>query len=215
MDNQIKITTQKPPEPLPLKSHKTQIVAGVILVMAIIAGGLLWWNFKKTSQPNPPVGTVNPTPTPVPTATIIKTSEGSVSQAWLEEQKKFDDDRELNKQPQKVEAVQKLSIPTNFPAGIPLENVSEADVLENKFETYYGGTVGLRTYFSSKTVAENYDLFKKYFTDNSWAVKEDTKNTQNQKQFFASAGKLKATVGVALDAATNKVKVTIYISETK
>lgn len=69
-----------------------------------------------------------------------------------------------------------------LPAGLPENLPLEKDVVlaRNENITSPQGTEiqGVRTYYSKKTVSENFEIYKKYLKDNGWyiAVEQNTKD---------------------------------------
>lgn len=182
----------------------------ILTFLVLAAGALLFVSSKKEKNTN----IQNKPDTSVP-ENSSQTNQPKLVEGWAEKQKEFERTRELNQTPQKVEEVDADLLPANFPKGIPIETVSEADILENKFETFYSGTTGIRRYLSAKSVQENYNLFKEYFSKNSWTINEYDKNSPTAMQFYGSKANQKLTIAIQKDSASGKVKVSIIISSTK
>lgn len=102
------------------------------------------------------------------------------------------------------------TVPSALPANLPLE--AGAKVLQN-FEGSVkdsNQTQSTRVYVSSKTVDQNFTIYKKYLQDNNWMI-TSTVDQPNVKNFDASKGTSRMTVTIAKDSAG---QVTVNVSYT-
>lgn len=68
-------------------------------------------------------------------------------------------------------------LPPELPTDIPLEE--GALFLRNEILTIDGGkeVQNVRMYYSKKSVKENFDIYKKYLTDNDWTIRLEENQT--------------------------------------
>ncbi len=112
--------------------------------------------------------------------------------------------------------VEDSKLPDKFPANIPQE--SGAVILQNDVQTSINGRFqATRSYETSKTLAENYQIYQTYFQQNGWKITTST-NEAAYKSITATKGDLSLQVNLNDNQLTKTRTVDLYliqITETK
>lgn len=105
--------------------------------------------------------------------------------------------------------VMQSELPPRFPTGIPLER--DAKILQNTYTTSdVGGFQSVRVFITQKSLAENLQLYKKYFENDDWKV-ESSVDQPNLKSMSVSKGDL--LVQVVLNEVPERKTVEITVQQ--
>ena len=109
-----------------------------------------------------------------------------------------------------VVQVPTTQLPKGLPSDLPIEK--SATVISNvQFATPDGKTQYTRSYYSSRTLDDNYTVFKNYLDKNGWTINSAV-NTEAVKTLDATKGNNRLSITIGKDPA-NKVTVSVSFVE--
>lgn len=98
-------------------------------------------------------------------------------------------------------------LPEGFVAGFPLE--AGAVIISNYSAKTASGLQSSRRFVSQKTLDENYKIYNDYFVKNKWKILTFVDMATIKSISAESPTKIKATISVSTNSATNNVEVDI------
>jgi len=104
------------------------------------------------------------------------------------------------------------TLPSELPTNLPFEE--GAPLARNEIVKVDGGveTQYVRTYYSKKSVKQNFDIYKKYLTDNGWTIILE-QSDKNYATLLAQKDGSKGVfnVGISQNSLTNDITVEVNV----
>jgi len=120
--------------------------------------------------------------------------------------------KEVEQIPSETEYLGSTTLPPELPTNLPMEK--DVPLVRNEIIKVDGGKEiqNVRMYYSKKTVKQNFDIYKKYLTDNDWKIIFQQSDSNMATLLAEKAGNLGTfSISISKNSITEDVTVELNV----